>query len=216
MLVPYDAKKLSDLTNTDVDTVKVAMDMFKKIGLVDILENGEIFMNQLNTMVGKETDYAEQKRIQRENKIKIEQKDNVHLLSLESPKIVHTEIEKEIEKEKELDIDFKEIEKFWNEQPRLNKIRGITKERKKKTVLRIKENNLEEFLTAIKKINDSDFATGSNKDGWIANFDWLVQNENNIDKVLEGNYDNKKNKQQPLKPIEQKGINLNGEEIILY
>ena len=98
MLVPYDAKKLSDLTNTDVDTVKVAMDMFKKIGLVDILENGEIFMNQLNTMVGKETDYAEQKRIQRENKKQIEQKDNVHLLSLESPKIVHTE--KEIEKDK--------------------------------------------------------------------------------------------------------------------
>ena len=122
----------------------------------------------------------------------------------------------EIEKEKELDIDFKEIEKFWNEQPRLNKIKGITKERKKKTILRIKENCLEEFLAAIKKINDSDFATGNNKDGWIANFDWLVQNENNIVKVLEGNYDNKKNKQQPLKPIEQKGINLNGEEIILY
>lgn len=106
MLVPYDAKKLSGLTNTDVDTVKVAMDMFKKIGLVDILENGEIFMNQLKTMVGKETDYAEQKRLQRENKKSIEQKDNVHLVSLESPKIVH------IEKEKEKDIELeKEIEK---------------------------------------------------------------------------------------------------------
>lgn len=119
MLVPYDAKKLSDLTNTDVDTVKVAMDMFKKIGLVDILENGEIFMNQLNTMVGKETDYAEQKRLQRENKKSIEQKDNVHLVSLESPKIVHTE--KEIEKEKDIELELekeKDIKLYslWNEE----------------------------------------------------------------------------------------------------
>ena len=65
MLVPYDAKSLAKLTNTDVDTVKVAMDMFVKIGLIQILENGEIFISQLQNMVGSETKWAKKKRLQR-------------------------------------------------------------------------------------------------------------------------------------------------------
>lgn len=136
MLVPYDAKKLSDLTKTDIDTVTVAMDMFRKIGLVEILENGEIFMNQLNTMVGKETDYAEQKRIQRENKKAIEQKDNVFNLSLESLENVCTEKEKEIEIEIEL-LTKQQIEKLNETFPKidykfyLEKIKSYGKEKNK-------------------------------------------------------------------------------------
>ena len=40
MLVPYDAKTLGKITSTDTDTVRVAMDIFTKIGLIQILENG--------------------------------------------------------------------------------------------------------------------------------------------------------------------------------
>lgn len=58
MLVPYDAKKLAEMTKTDFDTVVVAMELFKKIGLIQILENGEIYLTQLNEMVGSETDKA--------------------------------------------------------------------------------------------------------------------------------------------------------------
>jgi predicted phage replisome organizer len=58
VLVPYDAPKLAQMTKTDVDTVVVAMELFKKIGLIQILENGEIYLTQLNEMVGSETDKA--------------------------------------------------------------------------------------------------------------------------------------------------------------
>lgn len=58
VLVPYDAPKLAKMTKTDVDTVVVAMELFKKIGLIQILENGEIYLTQLNEMVGSETDKA--------------------------------------------------------------------------------------------------------------------------------------------------------------
>ena len=47
LLIPYDVKKLGDMTNTDTDTVRVAMELFKQIGLIQILENGEIYLTQL-------------------------------------------------------------------------------------------------------------------------------------------------------------------------
>lgn len=95
MLVPYDVKQLSKITNTDTDTVRVAMELFKNIGLIEILENGEIYLNQLQNMVGSETKWAEKKRVQRQKK------DNVPKLSGQCP----IEIEQEKETEQELDLE---------------------------------------------------------------------------------------------------------------
>ena len=61
-LIPYNAKKISELTRTDIDTVRVAMELFEKIGLVQILENGEIYISQLENMVGSESKWAKYKR----------------------------------------------------------------------------------------------------------------------------------------------------------
>lgn len=61
-LMPYDAKTLSKLTNTDVDTVRAAMGIFKRIGLVEILDDGEIYLTQINEMIGSETASAERVR----------------------------------------------------------------------------------------------------------------------------------------------------------
>ena len=98
MLIPYDVEKLAEITKTNTDTVIVAMELLKKIGLVEILDNGALYMSQLETMVGSESGSAARMRKMREkNKV----------LSL-CDKNVTTE--KEIEKEKELDKD-KEIEK---------------------------------------------------------------------------------------------------------
>ncbi len=112
MLIPYDVKKLAEITKTDVDTVRVAMELFKNIGLIQILENGEIYMAQLKNMVGSESKWAEKKRLQRAKKAeelpapenesdsdKKESEDNVLNKSTKCPG------EKEKEKEKEKDID---------------------------------------------------------------------------------------------------------------
>ena len=98
MLIPYDAETLARVTNSTVDTVKVAMDLFKKIGLIQLLDTGEIYINQLNELVGSETEAAKQKRLQR-SKV-----DNVPKLSSECPENVAQSIEleyrdKSIEKE---------------------------------------------------------------------------------------------------------------------
>lgn len=117
MLVPYDAKQLGKITNTDIDTVRVAMELFTKIGLVEILDNGEIYLNQLENMVGSETKWAKYKKNQRENS----KLDNVQKKSIDSPKSVHTETEQEQEqeqeKETEQEIDLEqELEKELEQQ----------------------------------------------------------------------------------------------------
>lgn len=104
ILIPYDSKTLAKITNTDIDTVMVSMELFKKIGLIQVLDNGEIFLTQLENMVGSETKWAEKKRNQRKKLSNISNEDNVLLLSSESPR----EKEKEKDLESELDLDLEE------------------------------------------------------------------------------------------------------------
>ena len=107
MLIPYDIKNLAKITGVDQDTVIVAMELFKKTGLVEILENGEIYLTQLKNMIGSESGWAEKKRLQREKKknednvLKLE--DNVQIKSGQSP----TDIDIDIDIDKDKDIDKK-------------------------------------------------------------------------------------------------------------
>lgn len=53
MLIPYDAEALQKLTGVkELDTVKVAMDLLIKAGLVQITEEHAIYINQLENLVG--------------------------------------------------------------------------------------------------------------------------------------------------------------------
>ncbi len=72
MLVPYDTKKLSEVTKTEFDTVVVAMELLKRIGLVEILECGEICIPRMEEMIGSETDKAAIMRRIREQKKSLE------------------------------------------------------------------------------------------------------------------------------------------------
>lgn len=66
ILIPYDNKKLAELTKMDFDTVCVAMELLKKIGLVQILENGEIYITQLENLIGSVSKGALKKQQQRQ------------------------------------------------------------------------------------------------------------------------------------------------------
>lgn len=52
MLIPYDIKKIAELTKINSDTVIVALEIFKKIGLVYCLENGELLIPIIPDIVG--------------------------------------------------------------------------------------------------------------------------------------------------------------------
>ena len=114
MLIPYDVKTLSKITGVDQDTVIVAMELLKRTGLIEILENGEIYLTQLKNMIGSESKWAEKKRLQR---AKGQSEDNVPLLSGQCPteKEKEKDKDKDKDKEKEKDKDKKKIKhKYGN------------------------------------------------------------------------------------------------------
>jgi hypothetical protein len=43
------------------------------------------------------------------------------------------------------------------------------------------------------KAASTPFCLGSNDRGWRVTFDWLIENDKNISKLLEGNYDGQPN-----------------------
>ena len=117
--------------------------------------------------------------------------------------------EKKKKKEEDTDVssekvpsDFSFVLKLWNDSASrsIPKVRMLSPARKEKVRLRIKEmGGMEEaktiLATCFKKISESDFCNGSTEK-WVATFDWFFENEKNWLKVLEGNYDNRKEKSQ--------------------
>ena len=83
-LIPYDKKALARLTNTDVDTVTIAMNLFTQIGLVDVFDTGEIYMKQVKEMVGSKTEGALRKEKYRKS-IEEKKRDIVPSLSQNCP-----------------------------------------------------------------------------------------------------------------------------------
>ena len=91
--IPYSEQMLATITNTNIDIVRNAISMFEQLGMIEIMSDGTYFMNEVNKLVGSETEYAEKKRLLRQKR------DNVSMLSQKCL----TEIEKE--KDIEIDID---------------------------------------------------------------------------------------------------------------
>ena len=104
-LIPYDINSLSKLTGVDFDTVRSAMQLFEQIGLIKILDSGEIYLSQIDELIGSETDKAQLMRRLRAEK-KLDSNNVTQMLPY---------IEKDIEIEKEKDTDVAEITKCYEE-----------------------------------------------------------------------------------------------------
>ena len=83
----------------------------------------------------------------------------------------------------------------WNElavKAGLSQVAFLTNGRKRKISARLRKAGfVEKFMRAISMIPASDFLLGL-KGGWKVNFDWLIRNDENIVKILEGRYLNAK------------------------
>ena len=74
VFIPYDIKSLADITNIDFDTVTVAMEIFKGVGLIEILDSGEMFLPQLQHMIGSKSigAFKKQQQIELRSGTKVE------------------------------------------------------------------------------------------------------------------------------------------------
>ena len=61
-LVPYNAEMLASVTDTNVDIVKTAIEVFCNLGMMQIFDDGTIFMTEVPKMTGKECESAERVR----------------------------------------------------------------------------------------------------------------------------------------------------------
>lgn len=108
--IPYNEQMLATITNTNIDTVSKAMELFRSLGMVEILDDQTIYMNEVSKMLGAETYWAEKKR---------EQRQKAKLNLSETPQIGHcpsgvqtVQAMSKVEIEKEIDIELdKDIEK---------------------------------------------------------------------------------------------------------
>lgn len=185
--IPYNIEMISSIVGMDIDTVKVAFEIFKQLKLIEILEDGTIYMLQIQNYIGASSSEGDRKRAYRK-RIESEKMLPTGQMSGQMSDVRPPEIEIEIEKEKEkeIKIDIKSILEKWNSL-NISKIVSIKNQRLKHTKARIKEVGEEEFLKALESINKSSFLKGKNKHGWVISYDWFI-NPNNFTKVLEGKY----------------------------
>jgi len=65
--IPYDCNMLSTVLRVNIDTIKTGIEMFTKLGLVEVLDSGVIYMADIQALIGKSSTEGERKRIYRES-----------------------------------------------------------------------------------------------------------------------------------------------------
>ena len=100
--IPYNLNMLSTITRHQIGTVEKAINIFKELGLLEVLDNGAIYMLDMQNYIGKTSSEGERKRKYRQ---RIDQELG------QCPKLVRNlsenrppELEKEKEKEKEIPL----------------------------------------------------------------------------------------------------------------
>ena len=64
-LIPYNAEMIANITRHNVSSVKVALDIFIKLGLIEVLDDGAIYMKDIQNFVGSSSSEADRKRAYR-------------------------------------------------------------------------------------------------------------------------------------------------------
>lgn len=98
------------------------------------------------------------------------------------------------EKKSKETVPYQQIKNLYNKICKsLPSVRKLSDRRKKHIKTRWnEEKNIGTFKTVFEKAEQSSFMTGNNNRNWTADFDWIIKNNNNFNKVLEGKYDDKK------------------------
>lgn len=135
--IPYNAEMLASVTGHQVGTIKQALSMFKELGLIEILENGAIYMLDIQNFIGKGSTEADRQRLydrrisdERKQK-KLTQSRNLEEICKKSTPEIEIELEKEIKIEKEIDSSAKSTttKRKRFEKPTLSEIKQYCIER---------------------------------------------------------------------------------------
>ena len=108
-IIPYTPQVLAQVVRHQVGTVEKALKIFKELGLIEVLDNGVIYMLDIQNFIGKSSTDGDRKRLYR-SKIN-EEKQAIGQMSDIRPPEIEIEIEKEIEIERDIEINTKKEKK---------------------------------------------------------------------------------------------------------
>lgn len=190
--IPYTADMLADELDFKENMVQSALRTLERLGMIAI-DNEFISVpgwDEYQNIEGMEK-IREQNRI-RQKKWYDRQKPlpNVSVTS-------HNATEKDIEEEKDIDIEEKErtnckqiVDLFHSICVSYPSVKTLSEARRKAIKARLKAYSLDDFKILFEKAEASSFLKGSNERKWSATFDWLIK-DSNMAKVIDGNYDDK-------------------------
>ena len=96
--IPYNDEMLATITRTNIDIVRSAINIFTKLQMMEMLDDGTIYMREVQKMLGGETYWAERTRVYRER-----QKQKSLTMSNQSQicqgKSIDIDLEKDLDKE---------------------------------------------------------------------------------------------------------------------
>lgn len=111
--IPYNEQMLATITNTNPDIVRAAMQIFTSLNMIEVIDDGTIFMNETMKMIGSaaDNDNANRQRRFRERKkqesLPSVTKCNAGIM----PDVTNDNESKSIEKEIEKELELEDIEK---------------------------------------------------------------------------------------------------------
>lgn len=107
-------------------------------------------------------------------------------------------------------VNYQEILDMFNEICKgLPSIREMTEQRKRKVKSFLKKRSLDDLRSFFMKVEASDFLTGRDGKWDNCSFDWITKPEN-IQKIIEGNYDNAKKRSSRKKMVTDESERLKG------
>ena len=211
MIVPYDILKIArDTKYFSVDTVTIALELYKQLGLIYEESDGIYRISEIACMVGSETSYAEKKREYRNKKTQSRLKDNVsdNVSDIVRQEIRDKSIDNKIldNRDKISDIDNYEsqnssdvsskdiIDLYHSICVSLPKVDAPLSYNTRRAIAeRLKNEGYNAIKAVFEKAEESDFLTGKINKMWSADLNWLM-NFKNFCKVLEDRYKNRGDK----------------------
>lgn len=203
--IPYTDEMLATIFRRDLNTVRMALNVFEKFGMVEIIDNVITIPNwgKHQTLDA----YERKKKLDRERiaKKRAEQKlliqmspDMSHDMSPTVAKSRLAEEDKEEDRDRDREreeekkkIDYDGIKDAYNSLcPSLPAVKSLSDARRKAIKARLNSYTVDDLNEAFMKAEASDFLKGKNDRNWRANFDWILKDAN-IAKILDGLYDNR-------------------------
>ena len=212
VMIQYDIKKIQRICKYfSEDTVRVALNLYKSLGLIYEEANGTLVMANHHAMVGSETDWAAKKQRQRSGESALPpgdtsgdtDRDNVPIENRDKEIKILENIENRDKENTTLSADanetasreecpFSKIKALYHEICiSFPKIISIDGNRRKAVAARWRaKKSLDVFRDLFRIAESSSFLKGQNSRNWSADFDWMM-NPTNFSKILEHKYDDK-------------------------